>query len=602
MNAGFYGKPQGVLGAAHLRRVWSELSGHRITLLLTVSLVALQAGLGLTQPVVTRLLIDRALLARDLNLFVLFFLLNALVSLGEHAISTLREFLSGHVGKRIVVDVRGRLYACLRKQSFRFFLSSKPHDFINTMHECGTMGQTLASSEQFFLAVFKGLGAVALMAYWDFRLALLVFAFTPVHFYLRHRHQGAQSGSFREVYESGKSAIDIARYALSREAFLVAAHPKTQTAYDADFRAMSERHAEALRRQSAVPNVWMGFEMIGTDIALLALYLCAGVLMTTGKASLGTLFAFLALASQLVSAVQGMAMWPHRLREDLSRWKGFFEILDMRPEVGETTGAIPVPAMAAGIRFEDVHFSYQADSPILRGVSLEARPGKFVALVGRSGAGKTTAAYLMQRFFDPTTGRVTLEGRDLKDYQITGVRQSMAYVPAGGLIFDMSVRRNMLLGNPDASDDEIKDALRQAQVDAIVMAHPKGLDAVIGENGLQFSSGEVQRLSIARALLMKPAALILDEPTSMLDSLTERLLKDTLRRLLSHKVALVVIAHRLTTVLAADEILVFEDGRVVERGTNRDLLARGGLYSKVYREQFEPQEKLLAEMGLSAGA
>lgn len=583
-----------------IRRVWTELSQHQKMLGAIFALVALQAALGLVQPVVTRLLIDRALLNRDVNLFIIFFLVNALVSLGEHGVSTAREYLSGHEGRRIVVDVRGRLYSSLRRQSYRFFLSSEPHDSINSMHESSVLGQSLISLEQFCLCFFKALGAIALMAYWDIRLALLVCAFAPVHFYLRYRHQGAQSGSFQDVYEAGKSTFDVARYTLSREAFLVAAHPKTQAAYDADFHVSSERHAEALRRQSAVPNVWMGFEMIGTDFALLSLYLCAGILMTTGKVSLGTLFAFLALASQFVGSIQGLAMWPQRLREDLLRWRGMFRILDLEPEVQESPKAVPVPPLDGGIRFENVHFAYQPDYPVLRGVSFEARPGKFLALVGRSGAGKTTTAYLMQRFFDPTSGKVALAGQDLKDFQIASVRQAIAFVPAGGIVFDMSVRRNMLLGNPAASDDDIVGALRQAQVDEVVLAHPKGLDAIIGDGGLQFSSGEVQRLSIARALLMKPRALILDEPTSMLDSLTERLLKETLRKLVSQNVALVVIAHRLTTVLAANEILLFEDGQIVERGTNKHLLTRDGLYSQVYREQFEPQEKMLADMGLTS--
>lgn len=576
------------------------MAGHRPALVLILSLVVVQALLGLTQPVLTRLLIDKALLARNLNLFVLFFLLNALVSLGEHGLSTARDHLSGHIGKKIVVDMRGRLYRCLRGQSYRFFLSSKPHEFINTMHESSSMGETLASAEQFFLAAAKGVGAIALMLYWDWRLAALVCLFVPLHFYLRFRHQGVQSGSFKDVYDAGKGALDVARYTLSREAFIVAAHPKTRAAYDADFQALSERHAEALRRQGAVPNVWMGFEMIGTDLAMLSLYLCAGVLMTTGQTSLGTLFAFLGLASQLVGAVQGMAMWPQRVREDLIHWRDLFAILDLKPEVEEVPGAVPVTGVGTGIRFENVQFSYQPGAPVLRGIDFEATPGKFLALVGRSGAGKTTTACLMQRFFDPTGGRITLDGRDLKEYQLGSLRQVIGYVPAGGMVFDMSVRRNMLLGTPDASDEEMLAALKAAQIDGVVLAHPRGLDAVIGEHGLQFSSGEVQRLSIARALLAKPQALILDEPTSMLDALTERLLKETLRRLLAQKVALVVIAHRLTTVLAADKILVFDGGRVVERGTNKELLARGGLYAQVYREQFEPQERLLSEMGLGS--
>lgn len=587
------------LGEPSLGRVWSELTGHRGALVFVLLLVASQAALGLAQPILTRLLIDKALLARNLNLFVLFFLLNALVSLGEHGLATVREFVSGHIGKQLVVDVRGRLYQRLRQQSFRFFLSSRPHEFINTMHEASGLGSTLASAEQFFLAAFRGLGAIALMTWWDWRLAALACAFAPVHFYFRFRHQRVQSGSFKEVYDAGKGTLDAARYTISREAFLVGAHPGTRIAYDAEFASMSERHAESLRRQKSVPNVWMGFEMIGIDLAMLSLYLCAGVLMTLGGTSLGTLFAFLALASQFVGAVQGLAMWPQRLRDDLLKWDGFFEILDMKPEVEEVAGAAPVVGLGTGVRFEDVRFSYEPEVPVLRGVDFEVRSGKFLALVGRSGAGKTTTAYLMQRFFDPAGGKITLDGRDLKEYQLGGIRQAFGYVPAGGLVFDMSVRRNLLLGNPSASDNDIVGALKAAKVEERILAHPKGLDAVIGEDGLQFSSGEVQRLSIARALLTAPKLLILDEPTAMLDALTERLLKDTLRRLLVQEVALVVIAHRLTTVLAADEILVFDEGRVVERGTNRDLLAKGGLYARVYHEQFEPQERLLSELGVN---
>ena len=244
-----------------------------------------------------------------------------------------------------------------------------------------------------------------------------------------------------------------------------------------------------------------------------------------------------------------------------------------------------MPTIQGTVRFEDVWFEYEPGQPVLKGIKLEAKPGQTVALVGFSGSGKTTMASLLLRHYDPTTGRITIDGQDLRDVQLRSYRRQVGVVAQESILFNSSIRENIRYGRLEATDKEVEDAAIAASIHETILALPDGYETKIGEDGIKLSVGEKQRLAIARALLADPRILILDEATSSLDSQTEALLQSALDNLLRGRTSF-VIAHRLSTIVGADQILVLEKGVVTEQGTHAELVAGTGLYSRLYREQF----------------
>ncbi len=265
--------------------------------------------------------------------------------------------------------------------------------------------------------------------------------------------------------------------------------------------------------------------------------------------------------------------------------------IDAEPEVRDSPNAKDLEEITGHVVFEDVSFEYEPGSPVLDDLSLEISPGQMVALVGPSGAGKTTISYLALRFYDPSSGSVKLDGQDLRDIRLASLRRYTSVVPQECPVFHTTVRNNLLIAKPDATDEELVSACRDAQLHSLVESLPEGYQTVVGEMGYRLSGGERQRLAIARAILKRPRLLIMDEPTSSLDSITERSIRDAMATIRGgeSRPTTIVIAHRLSTVLAADRIVVLDEGRCVDSGPHAELLERCSLYRRLYEEQFAPQ-------------
>ena len=318
-------------------------------------------------------------------------------------------------------------------------------------------------------------------------------------------------------------------------------------------------------------------------------YFYGGYLVMQGDMSLGTLVAFATLLVGLYQPMSQLANVHVEIMGALALFERIFEYLDIEPDVAESKHAVPLQTPAHGhIAFHALGFQYMPGRWALRDVSFAAEPGQLVALVGPTGAGKTTATYLIPRLYDVTEGSVTVDNIDVRDLKLHSLRSQMGIVTQETYLFNASVRDNLRYARDEASDQEIMDACRVARFDDVVERMPEGLDTVVGERGYRLSGGEKQRLAIARVLLKDPRILVLDEATSALDSQTELQIQEAMKPLMEGRTT-VAIAHRLSTVLAADQILVLDDGRLVEAGTHAELIAKDGLYATLYEIQFKPQ-------------
>lgn len=353
---------------------------------------------------------------------------------------------------------------------------------------------------------------------------------------------------------------------------------------------------QVLDHQFPVLNWWAVVAVLtraASTVTVIAIFILGTILHVRGQATVGEIVSFMGFATLVISRLDGAVGFVSRLVFQMPSLEQFFAVLDARSSVPEKPDAKVLGRAAGEVRFERVAFAYPGGPRILNDVSLEAPPGRTIALVGQTGAGKSTAMALLQRLWDPIEGRITLDGHDLRDLTLDSLRRNVGVVFQESLLFNRTIRDNLLVGRPDATQEDIERACRMAEAHDFITRKPQGYDTLVGERGVQLSGGQRQRLAIARALLKDPPVLILDEATSALDAATEARVQRALKALMAGRTTF-IIAHRLSTVRDADEILVFEGGRVVERGSFDELVRLGGRFADLVRTQLTGTEQVPA--------
>lgn len=568
-----------------IRRIFRLSKPYRLKFYVATVLAVASSAVGLSVPLGLKALIDSVFQSADSELLNII----ALVLLGLFIVQAFLSFGSTYwlewVGERVVTDLRKKLYEHLHRLGFRYFSDKRLGEITSRLtNDVGSVRTALTNAlPQTITVTFSLLGSIALMIMLNWRLSLIVFLTVPVVTLLTRYFGGKIRKLSRDIQDDLADSTAVAEDALgairivkafAREVYEVGRYAKSV-----------ENLFRTSRRKILLTSLfWSGISvMFMTTLVIIFWY--GGLEVLAGRLTTGDLVAFIFYAFSISRSISQMS----RLYTDINTAVGasdrIFELLDEIPEIKDAKDAIKIENIDGKVVFDNVWFAYDEGRPVLKDISLEVSAGETVAVVGPSGAGKTTLINLIPRFFDPQKGRIMIDGKDIRNIQKKSLREQIAIVPQDVHLFGTSIKENIRYGKLDATDDEIRKAAADANALGFIDQVPEGLDAKVGERGVKLSGGQKQRLAIARALLKNPGILLLDEATSSLDSESEAQVQEALERLMNKRTTF-IIAHRLSTVQHADNIVVIEQGRIVQQGSHDELLAKGGLYKKLYDMQF----------------
>jgi ATP-binding cassette, subfamily B, bacterial len=624
---------------SYARGYWWQIAGMLVTILLTT-------GLSLLTPLIFRRMIDVVIPSKNMNGLFLLSLALLLIPAVTGMINVVQRRLNATVGEGVIYDLRSALFARLQRMSLRFFTNTKVGELMSRLNNDVVGAQNAISNTLVGIVtnVIETIALLVVMVLLNWQLTVVSVLILPL-FILGARRIGTVLRDIaRQAMEMNAQMNAHMNETLNIGGALLVKLFGRQHEEEKRFRERAANVRDiGIRRAVVGSTLFVVFGMVSA-IGTALVYGLGGYFVITDVFTIGTIVAFGSYLTQLYGSLQGLAGAPVEFSTSMVSFERVFEVIDLPEDIAEKDDAIVLGDVQGELEFDNVTFNYRVDdsrllsevkrygsmenvkavmsladkdrgrkteggprSPVpgengpdsaeaesssqarevaLEGVSFLARPGQLVALVGPSGAGKTTMTYLIPRLYDPTSGVIRIDGRDLRDVTLESLSSAIGMVTQENYLFHDTIRTNLTYARIDATQAEIEAATRAANIHNFIMELPDGYDTIVGERGYRLSGGEKQRIALARVILKNPRILVLDEATSHLDSESEALIQDALKRVMAGRTS-IVIAHRLSTILAADQILVMDRGQIVERGTHEELTAMGGLYSQLYETQFK---------------
>ncbi len=563
------------------RRLLGYLWPYWKALLVAVVCMICVSASNLIVPWIIKDIVDHVL--EEKNVEMLYWIIAAiLVIFLIRGITTFgNRFLMGYIGQRVVTDLRKTLFGHLQRLSISYYDKRRTGEIMsNLTNDISALQNAIVDNFVSFvqeMAIF--IGSFVSMVYLQWKLTILCLIIVPmvsfiIKFFGKKLHKSGRNvqekladvtAMLQEVIQGVRivRSFNRSRYEIQR----------FDEVNEANFRA----HVKTIRQHSQLTP----FVEFFSALAITVIIWYGGLSVIDGIMTSGELIAFLIYAINLANPTRRIAEVVGNVQKSLGAADRIFAILDTEPEVKNRSDAKPLTVSEGRVEFRHVAFAYEADHPVLTDVCFTAEPGQTVAIVGPSGAGKTTVANILPRFYDVTGGEVLIDGTDIRNVTLDSLREQIGMVPQDTLLFNTTIRQNILYGRLDASDEAVWEAVRAANAEAFIRQLPAGIETVVGDRGLMLSGGQRQRIAIARALLKNPSILVLDEATSALDTESEKVVQEALDRLMVGRTSF-VIAHRLSTIQNADQILVINNGVIEERGTHEELMARRGLYYELY--------------------
>ena len=570
-----------------IRKFISYYKPHKKLFFIDMFFAFLISAIDLVFPMASREIINNIIPTHRLDLLIKWAVILGVLVVIRYIGNFIVSYWGHVLGVYIEYDMRKELFAHLQTLPFSYYDNTKTGHImsrlVNDLRDVVELAHH--GPEDLFISAVMLVGSFILLIRVNLKLTLIVFAFIPLIVGFIMLKRAKMEEAFRKVR---RKIANINAHLENSISGIRVAKAFTNEKYEIKkFQRSNDEYKESRKESYKVMGEFLAGMGAATNLLDLVVITVGGYFVYDGTITVGDLFAYTMYINYFMQPIRRLANLMQQLQEGLTGFERFVEVMEIKPDIVDKEDAIELGDVKGHIEFKNVSFSYKdGEDTVLENINLDIKPGKTVALVGPSGAGKTTLCHLIPRFYDIDAGQILIDGHDIRNVKLESLRKNIGIVQQDVFLFTGTIKENIAYGDPSKSDEEIIEAAKKASIHDFIMSLPKGYDTFIGEKGVKLSGGQKQRISIARLFLKNPPILILDEATSALDNQTEIIIQKSLEKLAEGRTAL-VIAHRLSTIKNADEIIVLTNEGIAERGSHEELLARNGLYSELYRSQFK---------------